>query len=416
MAARKKLPTGIRMKNGSYEARASVNGIKINLYGTDLEKLIEEFEFAKKQARQKIDYLNSDLTLDQWYEEWFTNVKSKRVKETSVNTMKNAYKRTFGFYLGSKKLRQIDAMDLQKAVNAMHEKGISVKTIRNTLGHVRESFQFAVGNKLISSNPCLIVEVPWTFKRTEEEVALTQEEQNDFLSYMDDNWYKELFYFMLLTGVRVGEVGGIRWRDIDFTNKIININCALSSNYENGKKIEKLVDPKTVNSVRKIPFMGEMEEILKSQQKKQKKLKKDLGKRWRGKEEFKDLIFTTTMGSPCSRYVVDKEIKKYVKRRREEEAYRAIENRCDPKEIRSFHPHTLRHTFATRCFENKMEPKVVQKLMGHSSISVTLNIYTHVLEDLMETEIEKFGLARTDIKEENPFIDINMPSISAHTE
>ena len=99
MAARKKLPTGIRMKNGSYEARASVNGIKINLYGTNLEKLIEEFEFAKKQAKQKIDYLNSDLTLDQWYEEWFTNVKSKRVKETSVNTMKNAYKRTFGLSL-----------------------------------------------------------------------------------------------------------------------------------------------------------------------------------------------------------------------------------------------------------------------------------------------------------------------------
>lgn len=63
--------------------------------------------------------------------------------------------------------------------------------------------------------------------------------------------------------------------------------------------------------------------------------------------------------------------------------------------IRDFHPHTLRHTFATRCFENKMEPKVVQALLGHSSISITLNIYTHVLNNKMEEEIKKFGVART---------------------
>lgn len=101
-----------------------------------------------------------------------------------------------------------------------------------------------------------------------------------------------------------------------------------------------------------------------SQKKKQQALRRSLGDRWRGKDEFENLVFTTGMGSPCNRYIVQKEIKKVLKRMREEEAANAIAENREVNEIRDFHPHTLRHTFATRCFENKMEPKVVQKLMG----------------------------------------------------
>lgn len=77
--------------------------------------------------------------------------------------------------------------------------------------------------------------------------------------------------------------------------------------------------------------------------------------------------------------------------------------------IRDFHPHTLRHTFATRCFENKMEPKVVQTLLGHSSISITLNIYTHVLDNKMDEEIKKFGVAKTE--EINPYSGLNVDKV-----
>ena len=113
------------------------------------------------------------------------------------------------------------------------------------------------------------------------------------------------------------------------------------------------------------------------------------------------------MGSPCSRYIVEKEIKKVIKRMREKEAVLAVQEHREPKIIRDFHPHTIRHTFATRCFEKKMEPKVVQKLMGHSSISITMNIYTHVLENKMNEEIQKFGSANTE--QTNPYADLNIP-------
>ncbi len=153
---------------------------------------------------------------------------------------------------------------------------------------------------------------------------MTQEEQNTLLNEVEDSWYKEMFYFMCLTGVRVGELGGLKWSDIDFSKKIIMIRRSLSCSYYNGVKREVLVSPKTVNPTRQIPFFGEMEEILKSQRKKQDKLKQELGDRWRGGEEFRDLVFTTGMGSPCSRYIVEKEIKKTIKRIRENEAVLAV--------------------------------------------------------------------------------------------
>ena len=408
----RKLPKGIRENKGTYEARAMVNGVKICLYGSDLDHLIEEFHQAKEKVKNSIDYRKTMITLNEWFEEWFTEVKTHKVKETSIHPMKNNFKRTFGFYIGSKKLKDIKPLDVQRALNTMEQEGISNSAMREALGRLRECMEFAVGNQMIASNPCLIVEVPWTYKKAKEEIALTQEEQNALLNEVEDSWYKEMFYFMCLTGVRVGELGGLQWSDIDFSKKCITIRRSLSCSYCNGKKREMLVSPKTVNSTRQIPFLGEMEEVLKSQKEKQKRLKAELGERWRSGEEFSDLVFTTGMGSPCSRYIVDKEVKKVIKRIREKEAVLAVQEQREPKIIRDFHPHTLRHTFATRCFENKMEPKVVQSLLGHSSISITLNIYTHVLDNKMDEEIKKFGVAKT---QNDPYskIDVGKVRITA---
>ena len=404
----RKLPKGIRENKGTYEARAMVNGVKICLYGSELDHLIEEFHQAKEKVKNSIDYRKTMITLNEWFEEWFTEVKAHKVKETSIHPMKNNFKRTFGFYIGSKKLKDIKPLDVQRALNTMEQEGISNSAMREALGRLRECMEFAVGNQMIASNPCLIGEVPWTYKKAKEEIALTQEEQNTLLNEVEDSWYKEMFYFMCLTGVRVGELGGLQWSDIDFSKKCITIRRSLSCSYCNGKKREMLVSPKTVNSTRQIPFLGEMEEVLKSQKEKQKRLKAELGERWRSGEEFSDLVFTTGMGSPCSRYIVDKEVKKVIKRIREKEAVLAVQEQREPKIIRDFHPHTLRHTFATRCFENKMEPKVVQSLLGHSSISITLNIYTHVLDNKMDEEIKKFGVAKT---QNDPYSEIDVGKV-----
>lgn len=93
----KKLPRGIRENKGTYEARAMINGIKITLYGSDLKALIEEFTEAKEKAKSSQDYRKNRITLNEWFEEWFSTVKAHRVKETSINPMKNNFKKLLVF-------------------------------------------------------------------------------------------------------------------------------------------------------------------------------------------------------------------------------------------------------------------------------------------------------------------------------
>ena len=91
--AKRKLPKGIREKNGAYEARAMVNGIKINMSSANLDNLIEDFERAKEQARRRVHYMKSEMSLNEWFDEWFDEVKAHKVKETSIRPMKNNFKK-----------------------------------------------------------------------------------------------------------------------------------------------------------------------------------------------------------------------------------------------------------------------------------------------------------------------------------
>jgi len=136
--------------------------------------------------------------------------------------------------------------------------------------------------------------------------------------------------------------------------------------------------------------MGELEDILKSQKEKDTTLKKELGKRFRGEGEFDDMVFITTMGTPVNRVVAEREIHKIARDANEKEKNRAEIEQREPVVIPYVTPHIIRHTFATRCFEQEMDSKVVQKFMGHAYYSTTIDIYKHVVGGKMREESEKF--------------------------
>lgn len=389
----KELGTGIRQREGGrYEARATINGITIDLYNTDLKQLKIDFEEAKKQARMSIDTKRQQITLNEWFEEWFTKYKVPTIKSTSVFAMKSKYYNTFGNLIGTMKVVDIRNIDIQEAINAMQKEGRASSSMRDALGRVRDCLESAKHNRIISENPCFEISVPWENKQVLRRF-LSVEEQNLFLQTVENNWYKEMFYIMFLTGMRIGEVGGLKWSDVDFENECIHINQSLSCNYEKGVKKMCLTTPKTHNSYRKIPFMGEAKEMFLAQKKKQDKIKRELGKRYRSDGEFADLVFVTSMGSPVLRYHAEKECKKVVKAINEAEAFDSVMEQRKPIIFEDVYPHAIRHTFCSRCFEKGMNPKVVQALMGHQHYSTTIEIYTHVTEQKFDDEIAKFGNA-----------------------
>ena len=201
----KELGTGIRQrKDGRYEARALVKGIEINLYGLNLKELKKDFEQAKEQAKQNVDVRWNNITLNEWFEEWFTKYKAPVIKETSIFPMKSKYYNTFGKILGDKKIVDILNIDIQEAINTMHQQGRASSSMREALGRVRECMESAKRNKIIAENPCFEISVPWENK-SKERRFLTKEEQTLFLKTVENNWYKEMFYIMFLTGMRVGD-------------------------------------------------------------------------------------------------------------------------------------------------------------------------------------------------------------------
>ena len=349
----KELGTGLRQrKDGRYEARAKINGIDINLYDVDLKKLKVLFEKAKEEARNNIDIKRQKVTLNEWFEEWFTNYKIPNIKETSVFPMRSKYYNTFGKAIGDMKVTDIRNLDIQRVINDMNKQGRASSSMRDALGRVRECLESAKNNRIIDINPCFEINVPWENK-TAERRFLSMAEQTRFLQEVEHNWYKEMFYIMFLTGMRIGEVGGLKWEDIDWNKKCINIQRSLSCQ--------------------------------------QNRQKKAYGNRWRSSGEFDNLVFTTSLGSPVIRNVAEKEIKKVVKAINFQEAIEAVKENREPIEFKDLYPHAIRHTFCSRCFEKGMDAKVVQMLMGHQHYSTTIDIYTHVTETKFEEEIAKFG-------------------------
>ena len=391
----KELGKGIRQrKDGRYEARAVVEGINISIIKSSLKECLEEFKEAKKMASNNMDMKRVNITLNEWFEEWFEQYKKPYIKETSIYPLRSKYYNIFGNTLGDKKVAEINNIDIQSVINSMRDNGRAASSMRTALSTIRECLESAKNNRIIQVNPCFDIKVYWENKTTLRRF-LSKEEQELFLNKSKNNgdWYYEMFYIMLHTGMRIGEVGGLKWEDVDFKNKCIHINRSLSCQYEKGKKIMRLTTPKTHNSYREIPFMGEVENMFNAQYKKQQTYKENLGDRWREEKGFENFVFTSSMGSPVTRYIAEKQINKIVKEINEEEMFNAVKENRVPTLFEKVYPHALRHTFCSRCFECNMNPKVVQKIMGHQHYSTTIDIYTHVTNEKIEDEISKFNIA-----------------------
>ena len=149
---------------------------------------------------------------------------------------------------------------------------------------------------------------------------------------------------------------------------------------------------KTISSNRVIPMTDEVYEILQNQKIKQTEQKMWKRSIWKQHKEFQNLVFTCSDGSPVYYYNVNSAIKDYVAKINVIEIELAKEEKREPKIFELFTCHTLRHTYATRCYENGVDQQVVQKLLGHSTLAMTTDLYTHVSEEKKKEEVAELKI------------------------
>ena len=297
--------------------------------------------------------------------------------------------------MGRRRLRDIRYSDIRSLYCRMRQdmgyKPRSVETLHNILHPV---FEMAVRDGLLRRNPTenVLNELrkgeDWTQERRR---ALTEEEQHAFISFVAASpvyhrWLP-LFTVMLGTGCRIGEVLGLRWANCDFAAGTIRIDHALHYLPCESGRCEMHCGPtKTAASVRVIPMLREVREALMTERRRQEA---DDFARFE-LDGWNDYVFTNSLGNVHNPTTVNQVIGRICSAYNAQELYRAGLDGRDALMLPHFSAHNLRHTFCTRFCENESNIKVIQEIMGHSSVVTTMNIYAEVSERRKETAFREW--------------------------
>jgi integrase len=268
-------------------------------------------------------------------------------------------------HLGDYKLSQLTPAQIQAMYSKMQENKLSSRTIRYVHTVLRNALEQAVKWGKLYRNPADLVDLPRNEKK--ERTALTQEEAAKFLQASMLSIHKPLFSLFITTGMRPGEAYGLKWPDVDLENGRITITRVLS---RTGKQW-KLEEPKTPKSRRTVPIPKTVIKDLKEHKKTQ--AAQILGAE-EGEYNNQDFVFADEKGEPLKeRNIIARHFKPILKD-------------AGLPDIRLY---DLRHTCATLLLKAGENPKIVSERLGHSSINLTLDTYSHVLPDMQKAATEK---------------------------
>ena len=391
----KELGIGISQRaDGSYMARAQCYGVPICLYGRNYQKLKKELEEQKRLAKENHGKVPKQYTLSEWFDIWFTTYKEPAIGEQSVQPMKSNSKIILD-RLGDKKIADIKPIEVQQILNDLvSEDKYARSSITESHNRLKSCLDSAIHNGYIKKNPFSAAMLPGTTEKdtSKDEIRFLDTAQiKEFLDFIADTWWYECFYVMIYTGLRIGEVGGLQWSDIDFENKCVRVAHGLQCYYKNKEKVIKLGPPKTSYSYRTIPFIGDVETMFIRQREKLEKYKKQYGGKIALPEDMQNLVFLTQKVTPVTRYPAEHVLVKITKNLNLKRAYDAAKAGVEYEPFISLHPHALRHTFCSLCYEAGVDVKACQALMGHASITTTMNIYTHLSKQKMHVETKKLN-------------------------
>ncbi len=308
--------------------------IQLEIYG-DANK--------EKETKQK-KVIDRSMTLNTWFEYWFENYKVPKLRESTAIVRKQVYiTNVFNSKLGKTSIDKINVDTLRDFI--LNLKSSNAK--KTTYAILKDMYDILFKSGYISKNYMDLVVIKFDpFPRKEKKILSKEDEVRLFNEVLIGTKYFDIAKLMLYQALRVGEALALCWEDIDFTNNTININKSYSS------VTHKITEVKTITSKDSIPMFKETKEMLLN----------------RG-YKTKGLIFPEFIGTNFNNNF---------------DAY------CKARDM-VITPHVFRHTFASRAFENGINPKTVQTILRHKSYETTINAYTHLSDEMKEDAIEQIN-------------------------
>jgi integrase len=324
---------------------------------------------TQKEAREKLDALKADVArgmviaerqpvaqfLDRWLEETARpTVRAKTFQGYALlihNHLKPA--------LGHHQLSKLSPQDVQAMMNAKLAGGLSPRSVQLLRAMLRRALGYALKWGLVTRNVATLVDSPRGVRA--EMLSFTPAEATQFLAAIKGDRLEALYATTLILGLRQGEVLGLRWEDIDFERRTLRVHFALQ--WLRGQQ-PCLVEPKTRQSRRTLPLPAMLVEQLRAHRARQEADTARPGRKWIGDEW--GLVFCTHQGRPLNnRHLVT--------------YFKAILRRADLPNLRF---HDLRHSCASLLVAHGLHPRVIMEQLGHSTITLTMNTYAHVIPDL----------------------------------
>lgn len=333
------------------------------------KKDAEKFLTAKLREKDLGTFVQPSATdLNRYLDRWLSDSAKPRLAEstfTNYEYLLNLYVRPV---LGTRRLAEIRLFDIQKLYRIMTDAALSARTIRYVHAILSSAFNQAITWHLIAVNPCTGADLP---KKAHAEMkAFSREEAKRFLAAAKQDRLGLLFKFALESGMRPEEYLGLKWSDLDFEKATATVQRTMVRRKIGGGWY--FGKPKTAKSRRCIPMSSEIFAELKAHRNEQLKQLMLLGSEY----ERNDLVFAAEFGRPLDQ----KNIRN-----------RNFAKVCEAAGLEGFRPYDLRHSMATLMLADGVHPKIVSERLGHASIVLTLDTYSHVLPNMQKDASARLG-------------------------
>ncbi len=372
-----------KRSDGRYMGRYTLDGKRYAIYGNTFEEVRVKLTEVLARKDKGAHIATSGYTLSQWLREWLEIYALPTVKQSTYVSYESYARLHLEPVLGTIKLTSLSVEQFQRFFN-QKQKSLSPKSLRNIYNMLHNCLEQAIVSGYLQCNHLLGVKLPPVTKK--EITILSVKEQNALHSAANASSTLAAFgiIFTLSTGIRLGELLGLQWGDVDYTNHTIHIRRTVGRLLkvdESGKLIQKkdgtqtteivTRTPKSITAQRVIPLFPEVWNDLMIYRDKQETTLSKLDISLASSTP----IFATPLG------II------YEPRTYEDLFKRTLKEANLP----NINFHALRHTFATRALEAGMDIKVLSSILGHAQASTTLNLYAHALPDHKRDSMQKMG-------------------------
>ena len=369
---------GVRARaDGMLEKRFTVDGKRYSVYGRTSKDIQKKEQELRQQIQQGLYMDNRNITLDQYFKEWKV-AKRGSVKPNTIRAYSCFYNNHISPVLGKKKVQKIERREVLKLQRAIKDHK-SANTANRVVVVLNILLKDAVRDEIIIKNPAESIKPLKISDNARDTIhrALTEEEQACFMEELKSDHYYSFIAFLLCTGMRTGEAAALTWSDIDYKQNVIHITKTGTLS-ENGEQV--IGAPKSKAGMRDIPMNDTIKTVL-----------RDHRERFYGDmlPMGNLLVFTS---------IYDKMIRSKAVNDAIHDALERLDKKLEKKEegglhIEPFTAHALRDTFATRYIEQGGTPQTLKTILGHSSLAMTMDLYSHVLPNTKQEEMNRVKIA-----------------------